>query len=112
MQPDLLAKIFGAKLNRFGQKWLDLGNIKILHPQKHSISYGYANKPELYAEVSNSHLLFDDNHYTHRDIVIMLFISENRQYNVNIFIKILSHLMILLEPRTQILKIKNITVEF
>jgi len=57
-----LAKIFGAKLIRFGQIWLnlgkirrmdkieakfeqkrlDLGKIKILHPQKHSISNGYA----------------------------------------------------------------------
>jgi len=26
---------------KFGQKWLDLGKIKILHPQKHSISFGY-----------------------------------------------------------------------
>jgi len=26
---------------KFGQKWLDLGKIKILHPQKHSIFYGY-----------------------------------------------------------------------
>jgi len=26
---------------KFGQKWLYLGKIKILHPQKHSISYGY-----------------------------------------------------------------------
>jgi len=25
---------------KFGQNWLDLGKIKILHPQKHSISYG------------------------------------------------------------------------
>jgi len=24
----------------FGRKWLDLGKIKLLHPQKHSISYG------------------------------------------------------------------------
>jgi len=25
----------------FGQKGLDFGKIKILHPQKHSLSYGY-----------------------------------------------------------------------
>jgi len=27
--------------NRFDQVWLDLGKIKILHPKKHPISYGY-----------------------------------------------------------------------
>jgi len=26
---------------KFEQKWSDLGKIKTLHPQKHSISYGY-----------------------------------------------------------------------
>jgi len=26
---------------KFGQKWFDLGKIKILHPQKHLFSYGY-----------------------------------------------------------------------
>jgi len=30
-----------AKVIRFEQIWLDLGKIKILHPQKHSIIYGY-----------------------------------------------------------------------
>jgi len=32
---------FGQEWLRFGQIWLDLGKFKILHPQKHSISYGY-----------------------------------------------------------------------
>jgi len=32
---------FGQKWLIFGQIWLDLGKIKILHPQKDSISYGY-----------------------------------------------------------------------
>jgi len=49
-------KHFLAKLIRFGQFWSDLGDIKakgkfrqnstkikILHPQKHSISYGYVD---------------------------------------------------------------------
>jgi len=30
-----------AKVNRFGQIWLDLDKIKILHPQTHSMSYGH-----------------------------------------------------------------------
>jgi len=34
MQPHLLATIFVPKLVRFGQIWLDLGKIKILHPSK------------------------------------------------------------------------------
>jgi len=53
-----LAKIFLAKLIvdlvefgrnlgkikvKLGKKWIDLGKIKILHPQKHSISYGYGH---------------------------------------------------------------------
>jgi len=32
-----------AKGLRFGQIWLDLGKIKILHPQKHPISYEYVS---------------------------------------------------------------------
>jgi len=32
-----------ARVIRFGQIWLDLGQIKIFNPQKHSISYGYAS---------------------------------------------------------------------
>jgi len=39
-----LALFFWAKLIRFGQIWLDLGKIKILHLPKHSISYGYGYK--------------------------------------------------------------------
>jgi len=35
-----LVKIL-AKMIKFGQIWLDLGKIKILHPQKHLISYSY-----------------------------------------------------------------------
>jgi len=35
-----------ASLSKFFfiQNWLDLGKIKILHPQKHSISYGYGTR--------------------------------------------------------------------
>jgi len=46
-----LAKILLKKLiklakieAKFGKKWLDLGKIKILYPQKHPISYGYTQK--------------------------------------------------------------------
>jgi len=35
---EICAKVFGI-----GKIWLDLGKIKILHPQKYSISYGYAS---------------------------------------------------------------------
>jgi len=41
-------KFIWAKLGkslRFGRIWLDLGKIKILHPQKHSTSYGYGWLP-------------------------------------------------------------------
>jgi len=41
MQPYPLAKLFWEKLVSPGQVWLDLGKIKILHPKKHSIPYGY-----------------------------------------------------------------------
>jgi len=42
MQPHPVAKIFLGKVKaKFGQTWFELGKIKILHPQKHSISYGY-----------------------------------------------------------------------
>jgi len=37
---------------KFGEKWLDFGKIKILRPQKHSISYGYASKNNIYAQHS------------------------------------------------------------
>jgi len=47
MQPHLLAIFLGEKLIRFGQIWLKLGKIKILHPQKHSITYGYGHKNRL-----------------------------------------------------------------
>jgi len=33
-----------TKMIRFEQIWLDLGKIKIVHPQKHSISYGDGSK--------------------------------------------------------------------
>jgi len=39
----ILGKIW-AKVFRFEQIWLDLGKIKILHPQKHSIFYSYLGK--------------------------------------------------------------------
>jgi len=32
---------FRQNWGKFGQKWLDLGKIKIFYPQEHSISYGY-----------------------------------------------------------------------
>jgi len=41
VQPRLLGKNFWAKLVRFGRNF---GKIKILHPPKHSISYGYGIK--------------------------------------------------------------------
>jgi len=41
---------FGQIRVKFGQIWLDLGKIKILHPQKLSISYGYAKSGIVYSE--------------------------------------------------------------
>jgi len=52
MQPHPLANFIWAKLIRFGQIWLDLSKIKILHLQKHSISYGY-----VFSTYSNFHFL-------------------------------------------------------
>jgi len=60
MQPDPLAKNLLEKFGwiwknlrrnlgksdiTFEQIWLDLGKIKILHPQKYSTSHGYAEVP-------------------------------------------------------------------
>jgi len=43
-----------------GEIWADLGNIKILHPPKTSISYGYAKVSSIPRQYS-----WDDRHEQH-----------------------------------------------
>jgi len=44
---------------KLGQKCLDLSKIKILHPQKHSITYGYAGHDVVQTELISANLILE-----------------------------------------------------